>query len=237
MKLKNLLLAAVAVLGLASCNEGSNEYHSTYFYPLTANGIETYADQQQDSIRVMSYDTWTLNNTSDWLTVKIGNSQTNQIKVEIPAGYFNLSRLDLFMQPNTSGTVRTADLQVVSSYGKIGMVYTSVTQYPFLNITTPLVKKDAEGNYSFSLDLPQKTNKENATSFITFTVYTEDAQLTSSADWLTLDKTQGFTKSVKEKVTLTAQPNTTGAARSAQLSLTSGGVTSVITVNQPKASN
>lgn len=236
MKLRNLLLAAAAVIGLAACNENTNEYHSTYFYPITASGVQTFADQQLDSVRVMSYDTWTLNNTVDWVDMKVGTTQTNQIKVEVPVGYFNLTRLDFVLKPNTTGKTRTTPVQVTSSFGKVGTIATVLIQYPFHNITTPAAKMTENGtNATFTLDLPQKSNKETATSFLSFTVYTSDAQLTSSADWLTVDKANGYTPSVKEKVNITAQPNTTGEARKAQLTLTSGGVSTVINVNQPKA--
>lgn len=236
MKLRNLLLAAAAVVGLAACNENTNEYHSTYFYPITASGVQTFADQQLDSVRVMSYDTWTLNNTVDWVDMKVGTTQTNQIKVEVPVGYFNLTRLDFVLKPNTTGKTRTTPVQVTSSFGKVGTIATVLIQYPFHNITTPAVRMNEAGtNGTFTVDLPQMSNKETATSFLSFTVYTSDAQLTSSADWLTVDKANGYTPSVKEKVNITAQPNTTGEARKAQLTLTSGGVSTVINVNQPKA--
>lgn len=236
MKLRNLILAAAALVGLVACNESTNEYHSTYFYPITPSGVQTYADQQTDSLHVMSYDTWTLNNTTEWVDMKVGTSQTNQIKVEVPTGYFNLSRLDFVLQPNTTGKTRSTVVLVNSSFDKVGTIATQLTQYPFLNITTPGVRMNEDGtNGTFTLDLPQKANNENATSFIVFTVYTPDAQLTSSADWLTVDKSNGFTASVREKVNVTAQPNTTTEARKAQLTLTSGGVTTVINVNQPKA--
>lgn len=238
MKLRNLLLAAAAVLGLSACTESTNEYHSTYFYPITASGVETFADQQMDSVRVMSYDTWTLNNTTDWVDMKVGTTQTNQIKVEVPTGYFNLTRLDFVLKPNTTGKTRSTVVQVTSSFGKVGAIATRLIQYPFHNITTPAAKMTEDGtNATFTLDLPQKNNRETATSSLAFTVYTADAQLTSSADWLTVDKANGYTPSVKDLVKVTAEPNTTGEARKAQLTLTSGGVTTVINVNQPKASN
>lgn len=238
-KIKHLLLAAVAALGLASCNEGTNEYHLTTFLPINSGGLVTYADQSLDSIHVQSYDTWTLSNTTDWVDVKVKTTteQTNQIKVDIPQGYFAITRLDFHLQPNTTGRQRSTSIQVTSSYAKIGTIGMQLIQQPFLNVNTPAAKKDEQNNITFDLSLQSAKQTETTSSFVVFTVYDASATLTSSADWLTPETTQGFTPSVTQKVKISAQPNTTGAARKATLTLTSKGISTVINVTQPKATN
>ena len=236
MNIKTIIGAAATIIALASCNEATNEYHSTSFYPL-GNSKTLYADQTTDSIRVLSYDSWTLTNTDTWYDVTENSSQTNNISVTIPAGYAYSTRLDIHTQPNTTGAQRTGTLTVVSSYDKIGTVAMPLVQYPYLNISYPAAyyATTTATTPTFSLNLTQKDSNTEATSSITFTVYASDATLTSNADWLTPETTTGFTASVKQKVNITAKPNTTGTARVATLTLTSNGVSTNITVNQPAA--
>ena len=69
----NIKTIATALLTACICyacdSDNDNEYHSTYFYPLSSNGIETYADQTVDSVRVISYDSWSLDNNCDWCVI------------------------------------------------------------------------------------------------------------------------------------------------------------------------
>ncbi len=236
MKVKSIIFAAAtAALALTSCSEATNEYHSTQFYPVSNDGIIAYADQTVDSTRVISYDSWTLTNTADWFDVSLQDGQKNNLSVTIPAGYVGSMRLDLRFQPNATGKSRQSQLAVVSSFDKIGTVSTPVTQQPYLNISYPAPYKETSTATmpTFSLNLTSSKSSYPLTSYITFTVYTSDATLTSSADWVTPEKTSGFTASVKEKVNLTIQANTTGQTRTATLTLTSNGISNVVTINQP----
>lgn len=236
MKLKSIILAvATATLALTSCSEATNEYHSTQFYPVTTDGIVAYADQTVDSTRVISYDSWTLTNTTDWFDVSLQDGQKNNLSVTIPAGYVGSMRLDLRFQTNTTGKTRQSQLAVVSAYDKIGTVSTIVTQQPYLNISYPSPYKatSTDAMPTFSLNLTSSKSSYPLTSYVTFTVYTADATLTSSADWITPEKTSGFTANVKEKINLTIQANTTGQTRTATLTLTSYGISTPITINQP----
>lgn len=235
MKLKSIILAAAtAILAFTACSEGTNEYHSTYFYPTGATSLTTYADQTYDSIRVVSYDSWTLNNQCDWFDVKL-SSQVNNIAVNVPSGYVNGSLLELTIQPNTTGKTRSAALQVVSSFNKIGTLQMMVSQKHYLNVSHPAVKTDTNGNTTFGIALSSSAKKDDGSysSFVTFTVYSADATLTSSDSWLVPEKTTGFDTSKTQKVTFTAEPNTTGAARTATLTLTSAGISTTISVTEP----
>ena len=136
-QLKTWAVACLAALALTACdNDSTNEQHGTSFYPITVGGIETFADQTVDSVRVMSFDSWTLKNTSDWCSVR-AEGQENNISVKVPEGYISSTRLDFRLQPNTTGKLRSNRIDVVSSYAKIGTVSTVLTQYPHHNITSP----------------------------------------------------------------------------------------------------
>lgn len=231
--MKKFLLSAAAILcACYACSDGSNEFHATYFYPQNARGIETYADQILDSVKVVSYDSWTLKNTAEWVEVEAladGKRQVNDIAVTIPAGYYAFTRLDFHMQPNTTGETRYTPIQVTSSFEKIGTVATVLTQYPFLHIVQPAVEQNAETKaYEFKLALTATQTE----SRIVFTPYAGDATLTSSASWLVPEKTSDFEQYAKQTVALTIEKNETEAPRTATLTLTSRGISNVITVTQ-----
>lgn len=230
-QLKTALLCGATALLLGACSEGTNEYHSTYFVPVS--NIVTYADQPLDSVHVVSYDSWTLRNTADWVTVKM-EGQTDDISVSVPAGYVSYSRLDLYLQPNTTGQTRSTLLQVSSSYDKIGTVGNTLIQYPFLHIVKPDVSTSADGEAVFNL-LVKASPSEDPT--IQFIVYDEQATLSSSESWVVPSATSGFTAGETEKVTLNVSPNTGDVERTAKLTLTSNGISTDITVTQASASS
>ena len=231
--MKKFFLAAAAVLCTCyACSDGSNEFHSTYFYPQNARGIETYADQILDSVKVVSYDSWTHKNTADWVevvTLADGKRQVNDIAVTVPAGYYSFTRLDFNMQPNTTGEIRYTPIQVTSSFEKIGTVATILTQYPYLNIAQPAVEQNADTKaFEFKLSLAATQTE----SRIVFTPYAGDATLTSSASWLVPEKTTDFEQYAKQTVTLQIEKNETETPRTATLTLTSRGISNVISVTQ-----
>ena len=70
MKIKSLLAVVAASLAFTACvDDGGNEYHSTSFYPMTSSGIQCFADQTVDSVRVISYDSWSLTNSCPWMEI------------------------------------------------------------------------------------------------------------------------------------------------------------------------
>lgn len=238
MNIRKLLPAALCALTFTACDDSENEIHSTYFYPLTANGIVVYADQPEDSTFVVSYDSWTLNSSCEWMTVSC-NGVLDNISVNIPEGYYASHKLTLTFQPNTTGATRGHVLQAVSSSDKIGSVYQTVTQYPFLDIRIPSATTvtDEEGNvtgYTFTTQISQTGVNLNGTKqSIAFCVYHEGATLESSdTSWLNLSQTSGFETGVQQRVELNATTNETGSPRTATLTLTSGGVSTPITVTQ-----
>lgn len=236
MKLKTILAAATAVLALTACTESDNEYYTTYFYPTTTNGIETYADQTSDTTIVVSTDTWTLTNACDWCKVTC-NGQSSPITVTVPEGYMLGTKLDFTLQPNTTGAVRTNLLQVISSYSKIGTVATYIVQYPYINVNIPAPQASTSNNtttYSFTLTVPASgTLADNSKPSVSFTVYSNDATLTSSDEsWLKPARTNGFLANTRQKVELDLTKNETGEQRTGTLTLTSNGVSTNITVKQ-----
>lgn len=236
MKKKLLPLLSIAtLLGLGACDTDSNEYHTTYFYPQSYAGTVVYADQMIDSVKVVSTDKWTLNNSEAWLTVKSG-TQTNNISINVPDMYVLTTRLDLSFTPNTTGQLRSTHLLVTSSFGKIGSISRSVSQRPYLNILRPDVTVSTEGEqkvYSFNLSIAGNGKTTNGTDpQIEFIIYDANATLSSGVEWITPEKTQDFVAGEKQAVKLTISANKTEAVRKGTLTLTSNGVATPIAITQ-----
>lgn len=239
MKLKSLLLAGAAALLLTSCNDEENGYHSTFFYPVNQSGVITYADQDIDSTRVISYDDWTLSNTCEWFDVE-HNGMKNEISVHVPAGYVSSNRLDLKLQPNATGKTRSCPLQVVSSFNKIGTVMQNVVQLPYINIIYPYIKTTTDANgetaYEFTLEVPAGGLLTNGKlPYIRCVVYDRQATLTSDADWVVPEITEPMLIRTPQDLKLIVAKNTTGAQREAMLTLTSNGISTPIKLVQAKA--
>lgn len=232
MKICKFFIPALAVLALVAC-DSTYEYHSTSFYP-SNESIITYADQDCDTILVVSYDSWTLTNTCDWLTVKVANSQVDDISINVASGYYDVTRLDFYPEPNTTGSTRSTVIKVVSSYSDTGTLGVYFYQYPFLHITNPSPSADSDGNATFTLYVEGDavSSSDEVDSSISFYVYDEDATLTTSDSWVTPEQTSGFTTGEELTIPLTIEANDTGARRSATLTLTSLGITNTITIVQ-----
>ncbi len=127
--MKKILFALVpcAALLFAACGDSKFEYHQTNFWPQKPQGIRVYADQQKDTIRLQSLDSWTLTSTApEWLTV-------TPTECNVQAGYSASTLLTLTMEKNATGQPRYASIDV-KAYDKISM---PVVQLPFLNIIQP----------------------------------------------------------------------------------------------------
>lgn len=223
--MKRILTAIVpcALLALASCGESSYEVHQTYFYPMNAGGMTLYADQQTDSVRLISLDSWTLTTGDSWLKV-------SPTTMTVPATYSANVRITLTAEPNTTGATRLTTINV-QSYDAVSM---PVYQVAWLNITTPSAIYNNTGSQgttatskpTFPLNVPAAANDTT----ITFRVYQDNATLTSDAEWIVPDSTTFKAGTHNIKVRMTA--NSESAARTAKLTLTSAGVATDIQVSQ-----
>lgn len=236
LSVASLAALCLSAFVLTACDDdNSNEYHATYFYPMSTYGIETYADQSVDSIRVISSDSWTLENSSEWCTVS-SNGQQAPLSINIPQGYIASTRLDFKLQPNTTGKLRTNRIDVTSSYNKVGTISQLLVQYPHLHITHPdgvATGTGTEYAVTYSLSVPAEGVSPSGTKpYIKFIVYAEGATLRSSAGWIEPVLAAGFAKYEAQSVELNVQPNPATEPRTATLTLCSNGVETPITVTQ-----
>ena len=140
--MRTLLLAAVALLGLAaptlltSCdNDTPNQLHQLNFIPLQSGGRLCYADQSTDTVGLQSTDSWTLavatpQGTPAWLTAAPESGR-------VEANHFVTQPLALRFSANTTGAPRTARLNVTAAAGTTRTIGLPVVQLPWLDIRRP----------------------------------------------------------------------------------------------------
>lgn len=220
---KITLCFTLIIATMTSCLTGENEYHEIYFYPQRPEGIILFADQVTDTTTLVSYDSWTMTKEGDWFEASPGSQ-------EIPAGSYGITRIGISTTPNTTGKNRTGRISINS----VLSIATSVQQTSWLDITLPRPEYSypgSEGTFSTleaKFELQVLHNTQSAS--ITFNTYSDVATLTSNAEWVK-PKHNTFLKGTNG-TTLEIQPNDSPEARTAQLSLTSKGVTTIIYVKQ-----
>ena len=215
-------LIPCAALALASCGDSNYEVHQTFFSPLKNGGMEFFADQQSDTIHLLSLDSWTLASTASWMSV----TPTSK---NIPQYQSADTRLDITTEVNTTGATRIAYINVTANVSPS----MPVIQRPWLNIKQPTAfytDTDKESTKKATFPLMLKAAANDTT--LIFKVYQDGATLSSSADWVTPDSTTFKSGLHKVKVSFTA--NSTNAKRNATLTLTSAGVSTDIIVSQDK---
>ena len=213
----------ILVIALASCTEGSYERHESYFYPQRPDGQLLYADQTKDTTLIYSLDFWTATKEGDWF-------EMTPTSYEISPTASVATKMTFTTTPNNTGKGRKG-LVTIHAYHTISQ---SLYQAPWLNITYPFAqytegedKTFVTRQATFRLSLLSSATS----SQVRFTTYAENATLTSNAEWITPKKTN-FLAPNSYEVPLTVQPNKGKEPRTAQLTLTSAGISTPIIVEQ-----
>lgn len=248
--MRTLLLAAVALLGLAaptlltSCdNDTPNQVHQLNFIPLQSGGRLCYADQSTDTVGLQSTDSWTLavatpQGTPAWLTAAPESGR-------VEANHFVTQPLALRFSANTTGAPRTARLNVTAAAGTTRTIGLPVVQLSWLDIRRPaptVLRPAAETDPPASAvttatpifiePLPYKAGTVVCGFVLYDTTDPAHHSLTSDASWLTLSAADATPAAGHHEVTLTFTENPDHAPRTARLALTSAGVTTYITYTQ-----
>ena len=248
--MRTLLLAAVALLGLAaptlltSCdNDTPNQLHQLNFIPLQSGGRLCYADQSTDTVGLQSTDSWTLavatpQGTPAWLTAAPESGR-------VEANHFVTQPLALRFSANTTGAPRTARLNVTAAAGTTRTIGLPVVQLSWLDIRRPaptVLRSTAETDTPASAlttatpvfiePLPYKAGTVVCGFVLYDTTDPAHHSLTSDASWLTLSAADATPAAGHHEVTLTFTENPDHAPRTARLALTSAGVTTYITYTQ-----
>lgn len=225
MKTSAFLPLAAVVMALTACSEATYENHMTMFYPQEPSGRTIYADQTVDSTSVISYDDWTAQVEGDWLTIsptswKVGSTESAQV------------RIDIAMQPNTTGQNRSGRI-LVDGYDKIGL---TLYQTKWLNILAPsgsIIEGSEDDITDNEMNFSTIMSPAGGTYTVSFRIYSDGATLTSEADWITVTSpSTGSYKAGLHNVIVSIAENTGDAVRNGQLTLTSAGISTPITFTQ-----
>ena len=221
--MKRLLPFLILVIALTSCTEGSYERHETFFYPQRPDGQLLYADQTKDTTLIYSLDSWQATKEGEWFSI-------TPESCEVSPTASIATKMTFTTTPNTTGKGRTG-LVTIHSYHTISQ---SLYQTPWLNITYPFAKYNEGEDKTFvtrQATFHLSLLSSATTSKVCFTTYAENATLTSNADWVTPEKTS-FLGPKNYEIKLNIQPNKDKNPRTAQLTLTSAGISTPITIEQ-----
>lgn len=228
-KLLFLLPLFLIGLGFTACNfDGSDEYHQITFHPLTPGGRVLYADQSYDTVRVVSTDSWTLEARAKgtaWFTL-------SPTSAKVPAKHISSQRVEINTTPNTTGKARSGLLALTPTGVNLGSLGLTIVQYPWLDILRPAPFLTNEGTLPVFAAQLQAAATEATVVFRLHTLDLTTASFTSDAEWCAIPTMpEGLKRGVNE-VKLNLTPNKSKEQRTARLTLTSSGVSTVITLTQ-----
>ncbi len=225
--MKQLPLLLTLCAALAACSKESYRHAIALAYPTPGQYGLVYADQTEDSIVFDTFDSYDTYTSADWLaideqwgTMTIQNSYYYQWEVSVP----------LTFEPNTTGETREA-VVYVHNYGTDWdqTISASFIQASWLNITRP---EPAYPSYTYYPSYATFAIADSATwevDSISFTAY-GDWTLQTTADFVALGAASG--KAGAQVVALALEPNNDEADRQAEITLTSNGVSNIITLTQ-----
>ena len=200
----SFLAAVCLTAAFTACDSGEYEYHSTGFYP-TSSGKEIFADQTIDSVRVVSYDSWSLTNDCPWMKIS-SNGQYAPLEVEVRPGTAVSTRLDLEITPNLTSEVRTDFIRVKSSFrqNRYGVeAHHTISLFNIIQPDVNVIEKDGKKVYVFDKLVSYRGKESNdAKPTLTFIVYSATATLTSDQEWIQPVQTKDFKTSERVKVEL-----------------------------------
>lgn len=219
---KGLLLAASAALMLSSCIENNGTHYTEILYP-SQGGKILYADQTNDSLKFITFDSWSLDtmyrSTSKlWLNLDPSDLAGN----DVPEGFYVNKTVKFTFEPNTSDTIKVVSLVLNSNNYKFESMY---YQVDYLNIQRPTMDK----NYNFELTDSAITIRDSI-SFVAYGDWNLEVVNPEETTWIKPTKTEG-TQGV-HTVPLELEGNSSEAARLATLRLTSNGASTPILIKQ-----
>lgn len=236
MKQTALFFALSGTLLFASCNDNNdNNYH---YLDIPGSSV-IFADQERDTVNIISTDSWTASEDADWMELAYTSYDAK--------GQSTSRMVPITVQPNLTGKARGAYVRVRSNGRNLNK---SKVQVYWMNIVRPLPVYTDDSHHSGSWILGDNLDDLSVTFAMTdsaykerdsirFYLYDTAATLSTTADWVTILNNQ-FTRPDRDLVRLktavfTMTPNTTGTDRTAIFTLRSAnGVSTQITLTQLK---
>lgn len=219
---KGILFAASAALIFSSCIENNGTHYTEILYP-SQGGKVLYADQTNDSLKFITFDSWSLDTlyrfTSKlWLNLDPSDLAGN----DVPEGYYVNKTVKFTFEPNTSDTIKVVSLVLNSNNYKFESMY---YQVDYLNIQRPAMDK----NNNFELTDSASSTRDSI-SFVAYGDWKLEVVNPEETDWIKLTKNEGIQG--VHTVPMELEANGNKAERPGTLKLTSNGASTLILIKQ-----
>ena len=216
-KLIPIFLSAVVLLGFTSCDKSDDTYDTLAVLPLgTFHTI--YADQTVDSVTVVSTKDVELVMNETWFSV-----QSSDKTIKVPQ--MIQKTLPVYFQINNTGEPRIGYMYAKSNGETVGHCF---YQTSWLDIEVPSpVYAYAETGYPKGVSFTQKVAVADQQVKIEFTLYSDNATLTSDASWAVVGNDDQALDKGKHEVTITLEEHSKGMTANLTLKAASG-ISSVI---------
>lgn len=219
-----------AMLCLSSCNEKDVSYHilAVNSYASGEPIVFVYADQLQDTVSLRTTDPWTASTGCNWMLFSESGKSTHSGQMVYEYGVEKVFVMPMKLEANTGSAPRYAALKFTANGRNAGLQY---VQLYHMNVINP-APKYADASSFTDVTFTKKVAASTASVGVSFTLYA-DATLSTGQDWVSLPETS-FTRGTHD-ITLTLQPNTSGADRTADITiLSSTGAKTVIAIVQER---
>lgn len=235
--LLSLFAALIALLALPSCNsDEEKEHHLLDLRYLNADALHLYADQTTDTLTLTATDSWHID-----LQYRHADD-ANHLHISPTAGQLPAgnkaemaTKLIFNLTPNTGDSVRQVKVRVTPATEHIEPLNFSVIQHPHLHIQYPRAQYDPKTKKAVFIGAPDRNEPTATLAFILYDKDSTTHSLTSDADWLMVPARFARPTAGAHSVDLEVRPNPTAGERTAHVTLTSNGVSTVITYVQAAA--
>ncbi len=235
--LLSLFAALITLLALPSCNfDEEREHHLLSLRYLNADALHLYADQTTDTLTLTATDSWHLDlkyrHADD-----ANHLQLSPTAHQLPAGNKAeiSTKLICNLTPNTGDSVRQVKVRVTPATDRIEPLNFTVIQHPHLHIQYPAAQYDPKTKKAVFIGAPSRNESIATLAFILYDKDSTTHSLTSDADWLMVPARFARPTAGAHSVDLEVSPNPTASERTAHVTLTSNGVSTVITYVQAAA--
>lgn len=224
------LAIAASTLAMSCTEKEELGQYSAYFMPTRPAGIELYADQTRDSTTIVSTVSWDI--ATQPTTGEGGWLRNAPDKANVVPNGQLFQRVIIDAEANTTGYTRECLMMVNLHTDRIDGIAMPIRQLGWMNITVPqpCFTTDDKATMQPIFENTLKASDINAT--MVCHLYTM-ATLKSDAEWLVIPEELQSIRSGDRTLIFNVMPNTTGAERTAHVTLTSTlGCSNVVTFTQ-----
>ena len=221
-------VALCAVFTMTGCSESDPSYHTMSITSRLTDSpvVRLFADQVRDTVVVRTTDAWKADTQCDWLLFELTGSRTDEANFDYEYGTEKAYARVLTIVPNTTDAMRFTAVRLRANNHDAFLQY---VQLNHLNVIDPVVSYTDASAFK-GATFTKKVGAAAQEASITVQLYAA-ATLSSDQSWLTI--AEPSLEAGMNTVALNVEQNTTGAERTANLTLLSTtGAKTVVTVVQ-----